>query len=136
MMRRVSYCPCVVCSAALVKVMGLQTLSPHAFLPRLPLPQPILHQTWLFQSLFFAQSISPQARSARERKQTKVMQAFCLKVFFIWKATFSACVSGSCSVRWLRKCKVFCWHAAQLFLAAQLLFIDWVGLQELGEMQK
>lgn len=130
-MRHVSSCPCAVCSAALVKAMGLQTLS-----PRVPLPQPTLHQTWLFKSLLFAQSISPQARSARERKQTEVMQAFCLKVFFIWKATFSACVSGSCSVRWLRKCKVFCWHAARLFLAARLLFIDGVGLQELGEMQK
>ena len=106
----------------------------------MPLPQPTRDQAWLFKSLLFTQSISPQARSAAVRrkreKANKSDAGLLLKVFFIWKATFSACVSGSCPVRWLRKCKVFCWHTAWLFLAARLLFIDWVGLQELGEMQK
>ena len=115
--------------------MGPQAPSPHV-----PLPQPTRDQAWLFKSLLFTQSISPQARSAAVRrkreKANKSDAGLLLKVFFIWKATFSACVSGSCPVRWLRKCKVFCWHTAWLFLAARLLFIDWVGLQELGEMQK
>lgn len=116
--------------------MGRQAPSPRA-----PLPQPTRAQAWLFESPPRAQSISPRPGArllgGRERKQSKVMQGrLLLKVFFVWKATFSACVSGSCPVRWLRKRKVFCWRAAPLFLAARLSFIDWVGLQELGEMQK
>jgi len=131
-MRHVSACLCVEeRSDGLVKAMGPQAPSPHP---------PTLGPAWLFKSLLLAQSISPGAGSAAVRRKSekanKSDAGFLLEVFFVWKAAFCACVSGSCPVRWLHQCKVFCWHAARLFLAARLLFIDWVGLQELGEMQK
>lgn len=108
--------------------------------PTCPFPSPPVVKPGCLNPCCLRRASAPQARSAAVRrkreKANKSDAGLLLKVFFIWKATFSACVSGSCPVRWLRKCKVFCWHAARLFLAAQLLFIDWVGLQELGEMQK
>lgn len=63
------------------------------------------------------------------------MQEWCSPVLWVlcsWGAPFSAHTTGSCLALWLPVCKALCWHAAPLLRAAQLSFIDWVELQELG----
>lgn len=63
------------------------------------------------------------------------MQEWCSPVLWVlcsWGAPFSAHTTGSCLALWIPVCKALCWHAAPLLRAAQLSFIDWVELQELG----